>query len=66
VVKPRGQIPQDPESIPHLALSFGAALVHKWSKLVRNWSTIVCNWCEFIDYKTSMITDEDPLRGLFY
>jgi len=21
---------------------------------------------EFIDYKTSMITDEDPLRGLFF
>ena len=22
------------------------------------------SWGEFIDYKTSMITDEDPLRGL--
>ena len=22
--------------------------------------------CEFIDYKTSMVTDEDPLRGLFF
>ena len=22
--------------------------------------------CEFIDYKTSMITDEDPLRGVLY
>ena len=23
-------------------------------------------WREFIDYQTSMITDEDPLRGLLF